>query len=487
MKPGLVTLADLPALAGGKNRSTIVVARLDDKLRDPRYGAFKITQDDVDGWQRNLASTFGGRVSIDFDHSSDRGGGTRASGWITGLHQDGKLVTADVEWTKRGAKAIRRGDYRHISPTFVANYTDEHGDKHGKALIGAALTNRPVLRQGMPCLSLSADTFDGVATPRNKTGGAPMSKKPKKVEVMVLEGRQLKPKMLTHKQLLKETKRILAQPRIDAQRVLAGPGASPDTVMTLAQYAPPGVAHAGTIDWNPPAAGASREPLGLDDSGRALHGLIANRAASTGTPYFEAMAAVTGIPDYAALSDIPAPLRSLDGLNPDQAALYASARGLAVNAGIGWMDACNYLEHLKELASLQSDTGAADVPWTDTRPLATPPRPWVEEDWERDKRRATAAGIQIGALGPDGQDTQLKAMWQAGAEQGRDIVGEMAEKQRQDAIASLQDWNAGLLDQARAREDDRRSSAINDELTRRARNRVAGNGRPAARRLPGTH
>ena len=59
MRPeGLVTLADLPGLAAGKKpTSTIVVARLDDRLRDPRYGAFKIGQADVDGWKRNLTDT----------------------------------------------------------------------------------------------------------------------------------------------------------------------------------------------------------------------------------------------------------------------------------------------------------------------------------------------------------------------------------------------------------------------------------------------
>jgi hypothetical protein len=187
MKPGLITLADLPDLAGGKKpTSTIVVARLDDKLRDPRYGSFKITQSDVNGWQRNLTDTFGGRVAIDADHSSDRGGGTRAMGWITGIGQDGKLVTADVEWTPRGAKAIRNGDYRHISPTFVADYGDEHGEKHGRALIGAALTNRPVLRRGMPCLSLSRDSFDGVAVPRKRRKNGRTMKKLSKSELQTL-------------------------------------------------------------------------------------------------------------------------------------------------------------------------------------------------------------------------------------------------------------------------------------------------------------
>ena len=157
----LITLSDLPALQGTdpKPRTTITIGRLDDNLRDPRYGKFAITQRQVDSWKRNLAGVMGGQVSIDFDHSSDRGNGTRAAAWITSIDQQGKLITADVEFSKRGARAVRNGDYKYTSPTFVENYTDEHGVKHGPALIGAALTNRPVLREGMPTLSLSKDEF----------------------------------------------------------------------------------------------------------------------------------------------------------------------------------------------------------------------------------------------------------------------------------------------------------------------------------------
>lgn len=160
----LITLSDLPELKGDASKPTakIVIGRLDDNLRDPRYGKFAITQNMVDGWKRNLDGVFGGQVSLDFDHSSDRGSGTRAAAWVKNIDQDGPLITADVEFTKAGAKAVRNGDYRYTSPTFVANYTDEHGVKHGPALIGGALTNRPVLRKGMPTLSLSRDDFDGI-------------------------------------------------------------------------------------------------------------------------------------------------------------------------------------------------------------------------------------------------------------------------------------------------------------------------------------
>jgi hypothetical protein len=110
---GLVTLSDvptLPASAGRNPTSRIVVARLG-TYTDRRYGTFEIAEKDYEGWKRNLSESFGGRVSVDWDHSSDRGRGTRAAGWIVGLERQGKDVLADVEWTPKGAAAIRDGDY----------------------------------------------------------------------------------------------------------------------------------------------------------------------------------------------------------------------------------------------------------------------------------------------------------------------------------------------------------------------------------------
>lgn len=179
----LITLADLPALSGSelKPKATVAIGRLDSNLRDPRYGRFSITQADVDSWKRNLAGVFGGEVSFDFDHSSDRGSGTKAAAWVSNISQtgtkEGSLITAEMQFTRAGAQAVRDGDYKYLSPTFVENYTDEHGQKHGKTLIGGAFTNRPVLRKGMPTLSLSADTFDGVAVPAGEGAGAKRERK----------------------------------------------------------------------------------------------------------------------------------------------------------------------------------------------------------------------------------------------------------------------------------------------------------------------
>jgi hypothetical protein len=398
-------------------------------------------------------------------------------GWITGIGQEGRLVTADVEWTPRGAKAIRNEDYRHISPTFVADYRDEHGDKHGKALIGAALTNRPVLRKGMPCLSLSRDRFDDVATPpkRKKKTMTKLSKPELVTLSRSTDEKEIKRlyARATPKQLRKAVGMCLA--RGDTARARAGlapastgSALSPDAVITLAQYAPAGAAYAGTTDWGAPADGVRRQPPGLDD-GQHRPALL-RRDGGRHRPA-----------KLSRHSDLPSTPVRQDGQIPEREDQDANARALAVSAGISWTDALAILEQLGELSALKADTGAADVPWLDTRVLATPPRPWSQEDWNRDQRRATAAGVVVGSIGPDGQDTQLKSLWQSGAEQGRDVVGEMAAELRQKAIDDHQAFHAGDLDQARAREDGRRSSAINSELIRRARQRVAAPGQANGR------
>lgn len=118
------------------------------------YGKFSITPAMYEQWGQNLHAALGGRVAIDFDHSPEHGHGTAAAGWIVRLDADDVYVWATVEWTPRGAQAIRDKTYQYISPTFHERYTDEHGNALGHALIGAGLTNRPHLRS-LPVLSLS--------------------------------------------------------------------------------------------------------------------------------------------------------------------------------------------------------------------------------------------------------------------------------------------------------------------------------------------
>lgn len=169
--PDVAFVVDAPlelAAADGPPRSRIQVAQLG-SYSDPRYGAFTITASEVANWTRLLADYFQGRVPIDLDHATDKGGASEAAAWIVGLTREGNDVYADVEWTPKGESAVREKRYLYISPTFVSDLKDQQGKSRGPALLRAALTNNPFLRQ-MPAVSLSA------AQLAHRIGGPPDSR-----------------------------------------------------------------------------------------------------------------------------------------------------------------------------------------------------------------------------------------------------------------------------------------------------------------------
>jgi phage I-like protein len=126
-----------------KPTSRIQVAKLG-TFKHPRYGRFKVTRETFDSFIRNLPVVLaGGEAPIDFDHTPDYGGPSRACGWIKKLTVEGDALLADVEWTWNGAFSIREGEYRYFSPTWVMNFVDDEGVAHGPTLIGGGLTNRP--------------------------------------------------------------------------------------------------------------------------------------------------------------------------------------------------------------------------------------------------------------------------------------------------------------------------------------------------------
>jgi hypothetical protein len=153
------------------------VARLGE-YKDRRYGEFAITRMDFASWVRNMRELQNGRIPIDYDHGPEETGHTEAAGWIVGLalrqgadidlegvDPDAEYAVARIEWTDKGAEAVRERRYLFVSPTFSDNATNEQQEATGPYLHGVALTNRPFLRRGMPAISLSADTELEVAVP----------------------------------------------------------------------------------------------------------------------------------------------------------------------------------------------------------------------------------------------------------------------------------------------------------------------------------
>jgi len=126
----------------------------------------------------------------------------------------------------------------------------------------------------------------------------------------------------------------------------------------------------------------------------------------------------------------------------DAAAKLADETGITFNDGVIAVDLAARLDAAK------NDTGAAEHEWLDTsRPL--PVRPFgarAEEDYERDVRRAQAAGVSID-----------RPHWQAAADAGEDLVHELAAELRASRLEFAQgDYDRHLdnaLEGARARRD----------------------------------
>jgi len=156
------------AQANGAPRSRIQVAKLG-RFKDPRYGTFTITPQDVQSWTRLLSDHFNGRVPIDLDHKTDKGVSSEAAAWITSIELDGDKVMSNVEWTPLGESAVREKRYLYISPTFVGGLRDQTDRNLGPALLRAALTNNPFLHD-MPAVSLDAGPVFAQADPDPQPG-----------------------------------------------------------------------------------------------------------------------------------------------------------------------------------------------------------------------------------------------------------------------------------------------------------------------------
>jgi Mu-like prophage I protein len=88
--------------------------------------------------------------ALDFDHREDRAKGGKAAGWITAAEVRADGLWIAVEWTEEALGEVRAGAWRYLSPEF-GDWTDPRtGVRHRDVLLGAALTNRPFLRDLAP-------------------------------------------------------------------------------------------------------------------------------------------------------------------------------------------------------------------------------------------------------------------------------------------------------------------------------------------------
>lgn len=122
------------------------------KFSDPRYGNFEIKLSDLESMVQNFESKIRGvDIAVDYFHESDK----IAAGWMQRLYIEENKLFADVKWTQSAYKCLAEGELRYVSADFMFEYTDnETGKKFGPTLLGAGLTNRPVIKEMNPIIEL---------------------------------------------------------------------------------------------------------------------------------------------------------------------------------------------------------------------------------------------------------------------------------------------------------------------------------------------
>jgi hypothetical protein len=100
--------------------------------------------------------------ALDFDHREDRAKGAKAAGWIEAaeVRHDGLWLA--VTFTAEARAEVRAGAWRYLSPEF-GEWTDPRtGTRHRDVLMGAALTNRPFLRDLEPVAACEPATVAAI-------------------------------------------------------------------------------------------------------------------------------------------------------------------------------------------------------------------------------------------------------------------------------------------------------------------------------------
>ncbi|MBV7454296.1 phage protease [Acidovorax sp. sif1233] len=146
-------------LSDGAKTSWITLTRVG-QFHDPRYGDFEITHAMLAQMVGNFDNrVLGQDVFIDVAHKPDDGAAAKV---LRLSVEDGRL-RALVEWTPFGVRSVKEKGFTYLSAEYHEAWQDnEQKQQHGCVLLGAGLTNRPVISRldGIDPKQLSQDDND---------------------------------------------------------------------------------------------------------------------------------------------------------------------------------------------------------------------------------------------------------------------------------------------------------------------------------------
>ena len=118
----------------------------------PKYGELSFTNERINRFADNINQRVRGiDIDVDYDHKNDVSKGSKAAGWIRQAKAvDDQGLFVQIDFTESANGEIQDGEWRYFSPEFVDEWTDTHGKAYQDVLMGAALTNRPFLKDLKP-------------------------------------------------------------------------------------------------------------------------------------------------------------------------------------------------------------------------------------------------------------------------------------------------------------------------------------------------
>lgn len=151
----------------------------------------QVLDDDAIAYLANSLSGAPAGKLIDYDHFSlDPDRSSEAAGWIKELQARPDGLWGRIEWTDRGADAVRNRRYLYLSPTWgIADCQQIAGNRiRPTRLKNAALTNAPNMIGIRPIVNrLPAQAQNAGTQPAQPTGGVPvMDYKVKLLELLGL-------------------------------------------------------------------------------------------------------------------------------------------------------------------------------------------------------------------------------------------------------------------------------------------------------------
>jgi phage I-like protein len=120
-----------------------------------KYGKFGITKKMLSEMVANFKEGVRGvRPALDYSHNSE----DVAAGWFRDLYlENDSELWADIEMTPKGTKVLSDKEFGYTSAEFDPSYETNETPmrKVGAVLLGAGLTNRPVIKNMKPVIELS--------------------------------------------------------------------------------------------------------------------------------------------------------------------------------------------------------------------------------------------------------------------------------------------------------------------------------------------